>query len=77
MISGLDLIKDPNGLLSHVAQRLEQHRGNLKAWLPPDGYLMPTEPDAEIRAEIRAELRAAIYELELLQEFFDGAKNSR
>ena len=76
MITGLNLISNPNGLISYVAERIEQHKANLQGWLPPYGYLMRTEPDPEIRAEIRAELRAAIYELEQLQQFFDGAKNS-
>lgn len=47
-----------------IRERIAQHRSNLEGWREPDGWLVPTEPDADERARIRAGLRAAIDELE-------------
>jgi len=55
-----------------VRERIAQHNDNLEGWIEPDGYLVPTEPDAECRRETRAELRSARYELVQLLVRFCG-----
>ena len=52
----------------HVMERLAQHTDNLRLW--ESGYLDPTEPDQVERAAVKERLRAAIYELNLIVNFW-------
>lgn len=55
-----------------IEERLKQHRDNLAGWQEPDGYLLPTEPDAEERWRVRDRLMTAIKVLEeLKKELFE------
>lgn len=60
---------------AEIRERIEQHRSNLAGWREPDGYLVPTEPDADERARVRDRLQAAIRELERV--LAAGAANVR
>ena len=48
--------------LADITEKLEQHKDNLRLW--KNGYLAPTEPDANEREAIMRELKAAIVTLE-------------
>jgi hypothetical protein len=49
-----------------LEERRAQHQANLDGWTEPNGYLVPTEPDADERVKIRALLAGAIHELSYL-----------
>jgi hypothetical protein len=49
-----------------LEERRAQHQANLDGWTEPNGYLVPTEPDADERVKIRALLTGAIHELSYL-----------
>lgn len=40
--------------------RLAYHEESLRQWAEPDGLLLPTEPDPNVRELIRLRLRVAI-----------------
>lgn len=57
-----------NRWLVVVQRRVRQHKDNLEMWKEPDGFLLPSEPDPEIRRRIRYDLNVAIEELTRLTE---------
>jgi len=47
-----------------IREKIAHLRSDLDGWREPDGYLVPTEPDADERALVRARLTGAIFGLE-------------
>jgi hypothetical protein len=57
-------IENPPSRMMTEAQVRELRQGladNLSGWTEPDGRLVPTEPDPDLRDQVRGRLRAAIY----------------
>lgn len=61
-----ELVAKILGLRVHA--RLTQHKQNRVGWREPDGRLLPTEPDPDVRRRIRQELLVAITEDDWLLE---------